>query len=126
MRFARRHGYKIIYLSNARPAGSEELGDIYYGCGARRLGIHREGFVDALLMTTVLNPILVKFNILESAFDDRRLCDFFQLAKTREITGPKVVVVHLELPGYPFVIGPNWPHTKREYSFFLSTAALSF
>ena len=105
MRFARQHGYRVVYLSDRFAGGSKELGDIYFGCGSRRLGIHREGFVDALLMTTALNPVLVQFIVLEPKLNDRRVCDFFQLAKAREVPGPKVVVVHLKVPGYPFVIG---------------------
>jgi hypothetical protein len=107
MRFARQHGYQIVYISDRFSAGSEELGDTYFGCGTRRLGIHREGFVDALLMTTVLNPVLIRFRILEPTLNDRRVCDFFQLAKAKDIPGPKVVAVHLKAPGYPFVVGPE-------------------
>mgnify|MGYP001280078027 CR=1 FL=1 len=107
MRFARQHGYHIVYISDRFSAGSEELGDTYFGCGTRRFGIHREGFVDALLMTTVLNPFLIRFSILEPKLNDRRVCDFFQLAKAKDIPGPKVVAVHLKAPGYPFVVGPD-------------------
>jgi hypothetical protein len=65
MRFARQQGYQIVYVSHRFPADNEELGDIDNSCASRRLGIHQEGFVDALFIPTVLNPILVGFSILE-------------------------------------------------------------
>lgn len=107
MRFAREHGYKIVYLADRFPAGTRELGDTYYGCGSRRLGIHREGFADALLMSTALNPLLVHFGMLEPTLNELRVCDFFQLVKAKEIPGPKVVVIHLRVPGHPSVISPT-------------------
>jgi len=107
MRFARQNGYEIVYLADRFPAGREELGDTYYGCGARRLGVHVEGFVDALLMTTALNPLITEFQIIESGLNDLRICTFLQLAKAKDLPGPKVIVVHMTVPGYPFVIGPG-------------------
>ena len=107
MRFAREHGYRIVYLTDRFPAGSKGLGDKYFGCGARRLGVHTERYADKLLHTTALQPILLKFSILAPAQRDSRLCQFFQLAKSKDIAGPKVVVVHLLVPGFPFVVGRN-------------------
>lgn len=105
MRFAREHGYRIVYLAERFPPGSEELGDTYFGCGARRLGVQSEGFADTLLQTTALQPILTRFTILEHGQRDDRLCQFFQIAKAKDIDGPKVVVVHLAVPGFPYVLG---------------------
>jgi len=107
MRFARELGYTVVYLSERFPAGSKELGDIFFGCGARRLAIHTERFADALLHTTALQPILTKFGILASGHRDQRLCQFFQVANSKDIAGPKVVVIHLVVPGFPFVVGRN-------------------
>jgi hypothetical protein len=107
MRFARQHGYEIVYLADRFPSGREELGDTFFGCGARRLGVHVEGFVDALLMSTALHPIFTHFSVLEPGLNDLRVCTFLQLARAKELAGPKVVSVHLTVPGYPFVIGPG-------------------
>ena len=107
MRFAREHGYSVVYLADRWPAGRNELGDTYYGCRARRLAVRTEGFTDALLHSTALHPILQKFSILEPAQRDYRFCQFFRLAKSKEIAGPKVVVVHLPVPGFPYVVGRN-------------------
>ena len=113
MRIAREHGYQIVYLADRFPAGDEDLGDIYLGCGNTRLGIQREAFADALMMTTALNPFIVHFGLLNPSINDIRACDFFQLAKAQAIPSPKVVVVHLRVPGYPFVLSPIG---KRLYS----------
>lgn len=107
MRFARQYGYEVVYLADRFPGGRTELGDTYYGCGSRRLGIHREGFVDALLMTTALNPVMVQFGLLEPTLNELRVCDFFQLAKAKDLPGPKIISIHLKVPGHPFVVGPN-------------------
>lgn len=107
MRFAREHGYRVLYLSDKWPAGRKDLGDTYFGCGARRLSIHTEGFTDVLLHTTALQPILTKFHILEPGQKAERVCQFFQLAKSKDIAGPKVVVTHLSVPGFPFLLGPD-------------------
>ena len=105
MRFAREHGYSVVYLTERFPPGSKDLGDTYFGCGARRLGVRSEGFADTLLQTTALQPILTRFTILEHGGKSQRLCQFFQIAKSKEIEGPKVVLVHLVVPGFPFVVG---------------------
>lgn len=57
-------------------------------------------------MTTALHPVFIQFKILEPGLNDLRVCTFLQLAKAKDLPGPKVVAVHLTVPGYPFVIGP--------------------
>lgn len=105
MQFAREHGYRVVYLADRWPAGREELGDTYFGCAATRRAVRTQGFIDALLHSTALHPVLVKFSTLEPGQRDYRVCQFFRLAKSQDITGPKVVVIHLPVPGFPYVVG---------------------
>jgi len=108
-KFAREHGYRIIYLREKfTPKGKLPGDDLYFGCDkGGRVSLHGDSYIVALLHTTALEPVLRRFAFLSEQSKDVRICDFSQLAKSKDLDGPKLVYIHTLIPGEPYVIGAN-------------------
>jgi hypothetical protein len=108
-KFAREHGYRIIYLREKfTPKGKLPGDDLYFGCDkGGRVSLHGDSYIAALLHTTALEPVLRRFAYLSEKSKDVRICDFSQIAKSKDLDGPKLVYIHTLIPGEPYVIDAN-------------------
>ena len=109
MGFLRSRGYKILQFKedwlDRENVGRE---DLYVGCEKGTYFRYFGGdFTEVLFRTTLLDPFLKKFGVVQSGYRERRLCDFSRIVEVQDTPGPKFVFAHLAVPHPPWVFGPN-------------------
>ncbi|MDP7201317.1 MAG: hypothetical protein QGI50_10245 [Dehalococcoidia bacterium] len=116
MSFLRARGYKILQFKQGwLDRENDGRGDLYVGCEKGTYFRYFGGdFTEVLFSTTLLDPFLKRFGVVQSGLRVRRLCDFSRIIEVTDTPGPKFVFAHLAVPHPPWVFGPNGEEVQSE------------